>query len=298
VQLTADGRIVIGGTRFAKNDRFAAALRFKTNGAPDGRFARAGIATADFHRLAGAPINNGVGTSMAIRDDGAILLAGPVGDQDVGFARFTASGKADPAFGERGLRLLPASFANAVGLALLPDGKFLASTDGADITVSRHLPDNVPEFASLSRGRLRVLGTNGPDTIALTRQVIDAVDMLVARQGGFEQRFTLADVARLSIEAGDGDDTISLAGLAIPGEIDGGRGDDTVIGSDAADRIQGGDGNDRLTGGPGADRLAGGRGNDTLLARDGEPDRVIGGRGDDVAEIDDPLDRHDRLELL
>ena len=93
----------------------------------------------------------------------------------------------------------------------------------------------------------------------------------------------------------DGDDFIHYTGL---GEtyIEGGRGNDTIIGNIRIDTIYGGDGNDLIRGEGGADRLYGGEGNDTIfvsgtfLIGRGDfggttyagPAMAFGGNGDDV----------------
>jgi Ca2+-binding RTX toxin-like protein len=62
--------------------------------------------------------------------------------------------------------------------------------------------------------------------------------------------------------------------------VDGGGGDDIIIGSSGADVIAGGAGFDWLDGLDGNDRLSGGAGNDVLLGRAGA-DNLDGGDGDD-----------------
>jgi Ca2+-binding RTX toxin-like protein len=53
----------------------------------------------------------------------------------------------------------------------------------------------------------------------------------------------------------------ALSGLSY---VDGGSGNDTLVGSAFADDLRGGNGNDRLTGGGGNDKLTGGSGQDTF----------------------------------
>jgi Ca2+-binding RTX toxin-like protein len=89
-------------------------------------------------------------------------------------------------------------------------------------------------------------------------------------------RLDIATTERLMVDAGAGDDRIDTrAGLdgLIAGRFEGGDGDDTISGTDAADR------------------LTGGRGSDRIRARDGAADAVRCGRGADVALID----RRDRV---
>ena len=52
-------------------------------------------------------------------------------------------------------------------------------------------------------------------------------------------------------------------------DVAAGRGNDDVVGNDAANVLDGGDGDDRLTGGGGVDAYVGGAGADALFARDG-----------------------------
>ncbi|MFL5850342.1 MAG: hypothetical protein ACJ76R_15535, partial [Solirubrobacteraceae bacterium] len=115
--------------------------------------------------------------------------------------------------------------------------------------------------------------------------------------------------------AGDHDDRLDIGDVAAPVDeiaLDGGAGDDLLLGAGrtpkpaSADglgdlRLDGGPGRDRLVGGParesldggtGADVLRGGRGDDVLTGDPAEagralpvfPDRLDGGKGEDVAD--------------
>jgi autotransporter-associated beta strand protein len=59
--------------------------------------------------------------------------------------------------------------------------------------------------------------------------------------------------------------------------IQGGAGNDILVGGSGADTLDGGDGDDRLIGGIGSDTLIGGRGDDEITGGDGD-DRLIGDR--------------------
>lgn len=121
--------------------------------------------------------------------------------------------------------------------------------------------------------------------------------------------FDLADVESVVVNAGDGNDVVSLGGLfgatTLPGTLNGeagndilrgGRGDDVLgggggndllAGGAGDDNLDGGEGNDVLNGGPGADTLTGGTGDDRLSALDTQSDDVLdGGEGDDKALVD------------
>ena len=94
--------------------------------------------------------------------------------------------------------------------------------------------------------------------------------------------FRAAALARIEVDAGDLDDSASVA-VALPARILGGAGDD---------RLQGGDGADSLLGGDGADFADGGGGDDSIDLRDTLSDSVWCGAGRDSvsAETLDALD--------
>src|SRR3954468_20134680 len=68
----------------------------------------------------------------------------------------------------------------------------------------------------------------------------------------------------LVINAGGGNDNINVQGasFAANAPINGGDGDDIIVGTAAVDKIDGGEGNDRITGFRGDDPIVGGNGND------------------------------------
>jgi hypothetical protein len=94
-------------------------------------------------------------------------------------------------------------------------------------------------------------------------------------------------VAGFEVNAGEGDDTVSVAStVEVPVTMRGGSGRDTLIGGGGPDRLIGGEGNDKVSGrggsdvlygGPGNDELLGGAGNDVL--RGGNTDVMNGGSG-------------------
>ncbi|SPF80391.1 Hint domain-containing protein [Pseudoprimorskyibacter insulae] len=104
---------------------------------------------------------------------------------------------------------------------------------------------------------------------------------LMGRTGGASNLQEVRNIQLTAVESGGTNDT-----------LDGGAGNDTLIGADGNDvltggtgndSLVGGDGNDVLTGGADADILEGGAGNDTITA--GEDDVVSGGDGDDVVNV-------------
>ena len=67
-----------------------------------------------------------------------------------------------------------------------------------------------------------------------------------------------------------------------PVTLNGGAGNDTLLGNDVGDVLNGNAGNDSLVGGSGNDTLIGGDGNDTLIGHAGD-DSLDGGAGADIA---------------
>lgn len=99
----------------------------------------------------------------------------------------------------------------------------------------------------------------------------------------------------LRVELNGGADQIDLSQLPaglLTVEVDGGDGNDTIIGHAGADLILGGRGNDSISAGDGNDTLSGGDGNDVLRGDAGHDvlrgqmnnDRLFGGEGDDTGD--------------
>ncbi|MGE0251755.1 MAG: calcium-binding protein [Dongiaceae bacterium] len=86
----------------------------------------------------------------------------------------------------------------------------------------------------------------------------------------------------------DGNDYIVVLGNNL-GIIDGGGGDDRILGGNAGNNIFGGAGNDYIVGGIVDDSLNGGDGNDTIYGR-GDDDAITGGRGNDLLYGEDGND--------
>jgi Ca2+-binding RTX toxin-like protein len=92
---------------------------------------------------------------------------------------------------------------------------------------------------------------------------------------------------KVAVDALGGNDTVNLSGATIKGAtIDGGEGDDIIVGSLAVDDIAGGPGNDRLTGLRGDETIAGQDGNDVIVWNNGDGDDTDeGGAGIDEALV-------------
>jgi Ca2+-binding RTX toxin-like protein len=88
-------------------------------------------------------------------------------------------------------------------------------------------------------------------------------------------------VAGFEVNAGEGDDTISVSSaIDLPVTLRGGPGSDTLVGGSGPDKLIGGEGHDKLAGRGGDDLIFGGPGNDELLGGAGSD--VLRGGGSDV----------------
>jgi hypothetical protein len=138
-----------------------------------------------------------------------------------------------------------------------------------------------PFTATLLKGTLVVQGTDHADHIVVEEQANG--DFFVH---AIDKTFKGSDVRRVEIYGNGGDDYIQLIAdhinpkLHFSDLLDGGDGNDTIVGSRQNDTIRGGAGNDFLDGGPGNDLIDGGDGDDTLLGGDGS-DVLLGGPGND-----------------
>ncbi len=105
--------------------------------------------------------------------------------------------------------------------------------------------------------------------------------------------FSTSGIESIVITTGAGDDLVGVSHrIQIPVLIDGGSGDDTLLGGRSSNVLVGGDGNDILFGGSGDDILIGGNGNDLLWGGGGQ-DVLIGGsteQDDDYNELLNVLD--------
>jgi Ca2+-binding RTX toxin-like protein len=142
-------------------------------------------------------------------------------------------------------------------------------------------------------GKTVIDAGKGDDLINIHTNPNGSVDVTI---NGEVHSFSEEEAKNLEVRGGKGNDTIICTGEAdkrtffgIPiGDnnpnltIDGGKGDDFIMGSCGDDVIKGGKGNDFIMGGDGNDTIHGGRGNDFVHGGDGN-DKVYGDQGrDDV----------------
>jgi Ca2+-binding RTX toxin-like protein len=154
----------------------------------------------------------------------------------------------------------------------------------------------------LARGELAIEGTNAGDRLALRLQsgnpAILQVD--VGDDGSADFRFARAEIAKISVNGGNGDDAVRIDesnGVftdTIATTVGGGNGDDNLVGGAGAVTLEGGNGDDILAGGSGAETLLGGNGSDSIDGNGGN-DVALMGNGNDTF-VWDPGDGSDVLE--
>lgn len=139
--------------------------------------------------------------------------------------------------------------------------------------------------ASLVNGGLYVNGTSGADNIRIVNHATGG--MTVRSNGRLLGRFSPSLVTHITVDAGAGNDVVTLVNVNVSSDLYGGRGNDILIGGNAADRIWGEDGWDTLFGAEGNDLVDGGSGRNTLFGGTGDDtlygfrqlDSLFGGQG-------------------
>src|SRR3954465_1810273 len=117
--------------------------------------------------------------------------------------------------------------------------------------------------ASVDGTTLRLAGDGASDKVAM---VADPTTLFidVGEDGTTDFSFARSAVTTVSVTAGGGDDEVRIQGLLDGVTVDGGAGNDTLLGGPAADALSGGTGNDVIDGNQGADTVSLGAGNDTV----------------------------------
>jgi hypothetical protein len=136
--------------------------------------------------------------------------------------------------------------------------------------------------ASVTNGRLNVVGTSGNDQITLALAAGDPNTLQVdfGSSGPGVQSFDRSTFTAISVFLGSGDDQFSIL------QTNGAFADEalTVHGGSGDDTITTGDGNDTIYGDAGNDTIHSGAGTDTIFAGSGD-DFVNGGVGTDTAYL-------------
>jgi Ca2+-binding RTX toxin-like protein len=171
------------------------------------------------------------------------------------------------------LALVVAGAAAAVGVAAAPG----SASPAAAFPVPK-----------IRNGLLAITGTAGDDKIALRLKAGDpkTLEVDVNDDGTADFSFPRAAIAQIDVFARAGNDLVRVDEsngaftTTIPTTLDGGAGDDELLGGAGAVTLQGGPGRDKLLGGNGAELLLGGSGDDIINGNKGN-DVAFMGPGDD-----------------
>jgi Ca2+-binding RTX toxin-like protein len=170
-----------------------------------------------------------------------------------------------------------------------------------DVLESRRLLAAAVATFHANTGIVNVEGTSLDDNIDI--QTVkgskeDLIQFTMTSGGGkpVVTAYTKSAITAIKVNCGDGNDTVSVTGkIGIQTTMDGGNGNDALLGGDKADKLIGGEGNnslsgaggnDRLVAGSGIDSINGGDGNDTIIPDSGTDadDLLIGGPGNDTVD--------------
>ncbi len=145
--------------------------------------------------------------------------------------------------------------------------------------------------AEVFDGTLQISGSPRGETIALRLSAPDGslLEVDLGDDGQPDFSFELTAFRAIDVAAGNGDDTVRIDqvnGAFTPTKvtrIDGGNGDDTLIGGSGAEVFLGGNGDDFVDGNAGSDSAFLGRGDDVFVWDPGDgSDSLDGDRGSDT----------------
>jgi hypothetical protein len=171
-------------------------------------------------------------------------------------------------------RRVPAAI-GASALTLL----FLAST-AAPVAAAPTLRSRI------SDGTLRIFGSPFAEQITLRASagVRNQLEVDLGNDRSADATFDLTGIDALEVDAAGGDDTVRIDDVngaftaTTPTVIEGGNGDDTLLGGSGVETFVGGNGNDLVDGNGGADTAFLGRGDDTFVWDPGDASDVVEGQ--------------------
>ena len=231
VAIQADGKIVIAGN----NTNGMAIARYNANGSLDFTFSEDGRQTT-----AVSPDYN-VGKSLAVQEDGKILLVGSSFSSlfyHITILRYNIDGSLDSNFDDDGIQI------NIIGVSskghsvvLQPDGKILlagqiSNENEDDFVLCRYNNDGsldntfsedgiqTTDFGNFDRGYSVALQTDGKIVVAGTLGILEDHDMGIARynsDGSLD--ITFGDFGRQIIDIALGDDYANSVAIQANGKI-------------------------------------------------------------------------------
>ena len=211
-----DGQIVLVGSAGVGRSNDFAMVRLNSDGSFDPTFADDGQVTTS-----AGPNSDAQAWSLAIRDDGKIVLAGHIyngHDDDFATLRYHSDGRLDTAFAAGGIALTDFDgYDYGYAIALQADGKTIIAGAGLnDTAVTRLNPDGSPDIAFAEAGLSRVDLTSGESTIRA--MAVQADGKIVAAGWAYNGRDDDLAVARFnsdgSLDTAFGDGGSVITGFA------------------------------------------------------------------------------------
>src|SRR3954451_2712426 len=143
-------------------------------------------------------------------------------------------------------------------------------------------PAHADTKARVQNGTLQVTGDKADDQLTLAiGPDVNTLSVDVGSDGTSDFRFPLSLVSSIGVSAGGGADTVRIDNSVpiLPITIDGGGGDDTLIGGRNNETFDGGGGDDFIDGNTGNDTANMGAGADTFQWDPGDGSDTIEGQG-------------------
>ncbi|HEY7016915.1 MAG TPA: calcium-binding protein [Gaiellaceae bacterium] len=145
--------------------------------------------------------------------------------------------------------------------------------------------------ASVKNGVLQVTGNGASDKLAILLGSPTTIALDVGEDGTTDFTFDRSLFTAIDVEAGGGDDEVRIDQSNGPFTdeavtMNGGSGDDTLLGGDGADTIVSGNGNDFVDGNRGDDTALLGSGNDHFQWDPGDGSDIVEGQGGNGDQLD------------
>ncbi len=178
------------------------------------------------------------------------------------------------------------AFAAVAAAAVIAAGQATAAPTMPTDKSSPHSRDDKFKEPKLKHGLLKIKGTREDDKITLRLKAGDpgTLQVDVGDDGSADFSFERDDIERVDVRARGGGDLLRIDesnGVftdAIQTKLDGGDGNDNLIGGSGAETFLGGDGNDSMDGNRGNDVAYMGEGDDTFIWDPGDGNDTIEGQ--------------------
>jgi RTX calcium-binding nonapeptide repeat (4 copies) len=141
-------------------------------------------------------------------------------------------------------------------------------------------PASAAYTARVQAGTLKITGDNASDKLALVGDP-NTLALDVGEDGTTDFTFDRSTFTAVDVQAGGGDDEVRVSGTLVGDavSINGGAGDDTLLGGPEADTLNGAGGSDLVDGNQGSDVALLGAGNDTFRWDPGDGSDTVEGQG-------------------